>query len=342
MFGCHPCRLWATVAVVTAAAACWMRVAGLTLAWRGAALPAIICAALEALGAFYTFRRPDPRLATSLSGVAQLVAFSAAAACLSYAAAATAGPFWDEALLAADRGLGLDWRAYLAFVNGHPWLGWVYAVAYRSLKPQLLLVVLALGFSGRATELRRFLFAFMITALMTILLSALMPAMAMYSALQLKPEDFPRLDLAAAYVHVPAMNGLRDGSLRVLSLADLEGIITFPSLHAGSGVLLGIAFWSVGWLRWPALALNVLLIAATPIDGGHYFIDVLAGGAIALLAYAATAPRVAARSNSVEARSPRTLAPEILNRELIQVSPPRAAGGCAFPPDSRRLSAGSP
>jgi membrane-associated phospholipid phosphatase len=31
------------------------------------------------------------------------------------------------------------------------------------------------------------------------------------------------------------------------------------------------------------LAVNVLMLAATPIDGAHYFIDVIAGVAIALL-----------------------------------------------------------
>ncbi|MGT2485812.1 phosphatase PAP2 family protein [Methylobacterium oryzae CBMB20] len=39
--------------------------------------------------------------------------------------------------------------------------------------------------------------------------------------------------------------------------------------------------------RIPALLVNGLLIAATPIDGGHYFVDVIAGLIIAALAICA-------------------------------------------------------
>jgi len=38
----------------------------------------------------------------------------------------------------------------------------------------------------------------------------------------------------------------------------------------------------VPYVRWPAIALNAALIAATSIDGAHYFID-LVGGAAAII-----------------------------------------------------------
>ena len=63
-----------------------------------------------------------------------------------------------------------------------------------------------------------------------------------------------------------------------------RGLITFPSFHAALGVIFARAFWSVPWLRWPALAVNLLMIAATPVNGGHYFVDVAAGGAVACVA----------------------------------------------------------
>jgi len=46
---------------------------------------------------------------------------------------------------------------------------------------------------------------------------------------------------------------------------------------------LDLALWtrSGSTLRWFGLALNGLMIAATPIDGSHYFIDVFAGLTIA-------------------------------------------------------------
>ena len=94
-------------------------------------------------------------------------------------------------------------------------------------------------------------------------------------------------------LYLPIYHGLRDGSLRALTGLTADGIITFPSLHAALAVIVVAALWPVAMLRWVFLALNAAMLAATPIDGSHYFIDVLAGIALAalslLLAQATTA-----------------------------------------------------
>lgn len=280
----HVVGLWPVIAAVAVVTGVWMVLAGLRLDWRNALLPAFAVLGLEGTAAFYTYRRPEVRFAATLSGLAQLIAFSAVAVCLSYAAASTAGPFWDESLVSWDRALGFDWRAYLAFVDATPWLGLFLTIAYQSLQVQLALVMVVLGFSGRVRDIRTFLFAYVIAGLATVITSALMPAMAMYALFKLQPADFPHLAPAAAYVHVAAMDGLRAGTLRLVSVTQGEGIITFPSFHAVLGVLITMALWPVYWLRWPVLVLNVLLVAAAPIDGGHYLIDILAGSGLAVLA----------------------------------------------------------
>src|SRR5262249_43347877 len=82
----------------------------------------------------------------------------------------------------------------------------------------------------------------------------------------------------------PVFHGLRDGSFRALVAVGSEGIITFPSLHAALAVILIIALWPIRMLRWVILVLNTVMLVATPIDGSHYFIDVIAGIAVAVLA----------------------------------------------------------
>jgi membrane-associated phospholipid phosphatase len=81
----------------------------------------------------------------------------------------------------------------------------------------------------------------------------------------------------------PVFLGLRDGSFRLVMASGSEGIITFPSLHAALAVILIAAFWPVPIARWVSAVVNALMLAATPIDGSHYFVDVLAGIAIAVL-----------------------------------------------------------
>jgi membrane-associated phospholipid phosphatase len=46
-------------------------------------------------------------------------------------------------------------------------------------------------------------------------------------------------------------------------------------------------------LRWLGAGVNSLMLAATPIDGSHYFVDVLAGIGIAALSLAAARALVA-------------------------------------------------
>jgi membrane-associated phospholipid phosphatase len=46
-------------------------------------------------------------------------------------------------------------------------------------------------------------------------------------------------------------------------------------------------FWGVWWLRPFALIAYVGMLLATPLVGGHYFVDVFAGAAVAFLAIAA-------------------------------------------------------
>jgi membrane-associated phospholipid phosphatase len=236
---------------------------------------------LQAVAWFYTARRPNLNIVATVRGLSQLLVFTPAAAALSYAVVSTAGPSWDATFLAWDRALGLDWLAYLAFVNANPELGYVMNLAYRSLLPQIIIVFVALGFSGRLRELREYVLAFVLAGTATVLISAALPAMAMFVHLGLTHGDFPNLSPAAAFVHVEHIKGLRDGSLRVIPIGEMEGIITFPSFHAALGLILARALWSVPLLRWPGVALNALLIAATPVDGGHYFVDVIAGAAIA-------------------------------------------------------------
>jgi membrane-associated phospholipid phosphatase len=80
---------------------------------------------------------------------------------------------------------------------------------------------------------------------------------------------------------------VRGGSLRVLDIMKLGGIITFPSFHAAAAVLFLWALWSVWWMRPLALIANVGMLLATPMGGGHYFVDVFAGMGVAVLAIAA-------------------------------------------------------
>lgn len=279
--------LWRIVALVTAATAGAMIAAGLSFDWRSAVIPVAACLGLAPLIWLYRYRRRDDRIATALDCVAQLVAFSAVGLILSYVAASTDHPLWDSTFREWDRALGLNWRAYLAFVNARPWLGGLFSVAYQSLELQIIVLLLALSFQGKLLACREFVMAFVVSCLATVFVFWLAPAMGMYDDLGLHhARDFPNLSPVGGLSYLPDLSALRDGAMRAISLKNPQGIVSFPSFHAVLGVILSFAFWNCFWLRWPAIVLNVVLIASTPIEGGHYFVDLLAGVAIGLLSLA--------------------------------------------------------
>jgi hypothetical protein len=58
-------------------------------------------------------------------------------------------------------------------------------------------------------------------------------------------------------------------------------------LHAALGLLFIFALWPVRYIGWISVLLNLTMIAATPVDGSHYFSDVVAGLTIAALSWIA-------------------------------------------------------
>ena len=199
----------------------------------------------------------------------------------SYIVASFGGPLWDERLHAWDQALGLDWRLTSTLSTTSPGSARSQAGLYEH-RPADRDRHSVARLNGDLAQCRAFVAAFMIAALISIALSGAMPAAAMFVHLGLQPYYYPNLDPTAAFVHVAHLNALRDGTMRLLTLHDSEGMITFPSYHAALGVIFAKALWTLPSLRWPGMALNILMIAATPIDGGHYFVDAFAGIGIAV------------------------------------------------------------
>jgi membrane-associated phospholipid phosphatase len=73
---------------------------------------------------------------------------------------------------------------------------------------------------------------------------------------------------------------LRDGP-GLISPRDAKGPIGFPSYHAEMALLVIWYLRDVNYLRWPVVALNLAVLIATPVQGGHHAVDVLAAFPVA-------------------------------------------------------------
>jgi hypothetical protein len=242
-----------------------------------------------------------PRLAFILLSIAQLELLFLLATPLTYVLASANLPMQDANLARLDQLLGLDWRAYYRFVSERPALVPYIYLGYAMITWPTFGVPIVLGLTKHYLRLQQFTFACMLTVVVTALISSLLPAVGTFYEYGISA-DLPVFRASGYLIQLHELPLVRDGSLRVLDFKTLGGIITFPSFHAAAAILALWACWGVWWMRPLALIANGGMLLATPLVGGHYFIDVFAGIALSMLAIAA-AQRIGARSASALTRN---------------------------------------
>jgi hypothetical protein len=263
--------IWAEKASFAIAGSAYAKLAAVTgLCWAG--------------GYLYQIWRPEPRLAAMLFGTGFLIAFSAAGSALNAMLLTVAGPRVDDLLAQADRVLGFDWPGMMHALAGQQALLWVLQLVYSALLPEIALTVIVLGTLGRISSVYRFVLAVALGALITIFVWALFPAFGAMSVYHLDPAT-------AARLHVPVDGAYGQALIRMLhdgpgfiAPDNAKGLIGFPSFHAVLALLLMWHLRDVPWLRWPALFFNGAVVLATPIEGGHHWVDVFAGVPVTILA----------------------------------------------------------
>ncbi len=268
--------IWATIIAVGMVVALSPPVTRFRIDIETFAVPVSVSLGLVFGAWVYRHWRRDLHLACALECTAQVTLFAAVGAPLSYLAAAANFPLRDHGLDAIDKAMGFDWEAGLQFLNGHPTWYKVLTLFYGSLTLQMVAVVLCLGFSGRFAWLRVYNLAFVIAVLATIAISALLPAAGVWPHHGFSISETQPL-IPAVKDSWPVFYGLRDGSFRSLVAVGSQGIITFPSLHAALAVIVTLCLWPMPRARWIAVFVSLGTLVATPIDGSHYLIDVLAG-----------------------------------------------------------------
>ena len=242
-------------------------------------------------------KRRDPQVMFVLGGTAQIVLITAVMTPLTYIAASANLPMQDANLLAIDRALGFDWGAYVRYVDDHPALAAWLNYGYTMIRWPIFAIPVVLAATHRYHRIEEFTFAFGFALIVTTIISGLVPAIGVFQQIGLDPISIKNLNLQPYLDQLRDLPSTRDGALRHLDLFGLGGIVTFPSFHAASAVLYAWALWPVRWMRPIAVLAFTAMLAATPINGGHYLIDIIAGTAIAVLAIIAAryAGRVVAK-----------------------------------------------
>ncbi len=233
----------------------------------------LACLGLLLVERFYLWVRPRPALAALAGSAFNLISFVFVAGILSYLVTSCGAPLVDDSLDAADRWLGLDWLAYYNWVVSQSAITRLgMRLAYHSLMLQIVVLLVVLHGIGRHERARELVWGFAVIALTVVVVSGLVPAVGEFVIHHVEPQT----------PYIPQFQGAYEGSLKVLDSYEMAGIVTFPSFHSALAVLLVWAARGLGRMIIPVAALNAVVLAVTPIYGGHYFVDVIAGIAITL------------------------------------------------------------
>jgi hypothetical protein len=189
-------------------------------------------------------------------------------------------PLADERLAMLDASFGLDWRVYANWVAQQPRVIDSFFWAYGSLNQTTILGLAALFLVDRFDKAGEFVRQVFWCGLAAITIGMAFPATAAVAYFA-DPNLVAAFGPGAGTYHLPFLAALRSSDPVLLDFARMPGLVTFPSFHTACGLLLAYAYRDVRFLG-PLVALYVaVMIASTPIMGGHYLVDLPAGALLA-------------------------------------------------------------
>lgn len=189
-------------------------------------------------------------------------------AIFTYLSTAVSGALIDRQLLDFDTSIGFDWLAARQWLIEHSLLKYILNLSYRSFILQLLVIIIVLVFRKRQGDLYALFLFFVISALLCSVVSIYFPANSLFTVFNVGGKE------ASSISHFALLRNKTDLSIDV---SGFQGLISFPSFHTMLAIGFVYAIRNVTVMLVPFFILNFLMILSTPIDGGHYLLDVIAG-----------------------------------------------------------------
>ncbi|MEM8645066.1 MAG: phosphatase PAP2 family protein [Pseudomonadota bacterium] len=231
-------------------------------------------------GLFYRQSGRSPRIGAALIGTSILIVFSMAASTFNYLLLPVKNPMIDAWLVSVDSFFGFHWPDWIAFAAENPTLSLILRWSYLSTLPQLGLLVVVLGLTGRLFDLHVLLTGIAITTVIGIIFWLIFPSMGTTVVYQIPPDVQRAAHMLVSMDYGEKLRALATVGPKELNPTDALGLIAFPSFHM---VLASFCVYAARPLRWvfPVfVVINILVIPGTIIHGGHHMIDLPAGIAL--------------------------------------------------------------
>lgn len=234
---------------------------------------------LAAIGAYIRETKSSPRIALALVGFAIYVGFTAISMVFVFALLPLGRPLVDPVLIIIDGTLGYRWPALVSWFADHPLLGQGLAKVYLSSQLQLIFTILLLSGLARALQLQRFLAVGIITFIISVAIWWVLPSVGPSAFLNVPEKDIIATNLHFTPAYGEVLRGLIQNGPKEINPEVITGIIAFPSYHIIMASM--VVFFTRGTPAFIPLAfLNLAMIPATLVHGGHHLIDLLGGFAV--------------------------------------------------------------
>lgn len=268
----------------------------LTLDITSFLLPLAAFAFLFPVALFYRQTQRSARIADTLCSCAIFILFTNSGLMLNHALLAFQANLIDQHLFAIDHFIGFDWKMFTEGFAKFTALNRVLPTVYNSSIPQLIFVILLLGFMGMTRRLHHFLLVGIFASLASIGIWSIFPSFGPSAYIQLSPDIDAQLGRVFDAHMGQLLLNLHANGPTIISAKNQLGLIAFPSMHT---VMALMSVWHTRGTPafWGLLLLNLLMIPAILIHGGHHLIDMLAG-AIVFSACCALASALLARRDS--------------------------------------------
>ena len=185
-------------------------------------------------------------------------------------------PMSDALLMSWDLALGFKWLAYAMAVTSHPYLILTLETSYSLLMPVIFWASAIMILFGKRKRASEFCALIMLTAALCIMLASMFPAFEVPYVLS---NSAPPTKLPSNFGthHVEQLLAMRSSSAIFLDPKNFKGLSSLPSYHTIAGLL--IVYACRGYVIPFVLAATYtsLMLISTPVYGGHYLVDIIAG-----------------------------------------------------------------
>lgn len=257
---------------------------------------ALLISGLLLLGFFYRRSGRSEQIGAMATSAGLFIAFTAAMSLFNYLLTPNPRPTIDHWLFQIDAALGYDWPGMLGWAAHHPWFNELMRLSYVVTLPQIALLLVVLSLGSRLDDLHGLMITVVIAGTIAVMFWGLFPS-AGAKAYQTVPQD---VLLAVRPIVDPnyglaILDLLRNGA-PYLSPNEFRGLIAFPSFHIVLAFVASYYARNVRWLFPVYLTINVFVLPAVLVHGGHHLCDIPAG--LAVLAFSIFCTRAAMRGQT--------------------------------------------